>query len=106
MKYIVDIDGTICTQDGINYDSAVPKIKRIKKLNKLYDDGNEVIYFTARGMGRYNGNVHLSYKKFYEFTRQQLQDWGVKYTDLILGKPAGDKYVDDKGIRDEDFFTD
>ena len=29
---------------------------------------------------------------------------GVKYTDLILGKPAGDKYIDDKGIKDEDFF--
>lgn len=106
MKYVVDIDGTICSQSGTNYESAKPIVERIDKLNKLYDSGNEVVYFTARGMGRHDGNVHRAYKEFYEFTRKQLEGWGVKYTDLILGKPAGDIYIDDKGIKDENFFTD
>ena len=28
-----------------------------------------------------------------------------KYHQLILGKPSGDVYVDDKGIKDGDFFA-
>ena len=106
MKYVVDIDGTICSQSGTDYESAEPIVERIDKLNKLYDSGNEVIYFTARGMGRHDGNIHKAYKQFYEFTRSQLESWGVKYTDLILGKPAGDIYIDDKGRKDVDFFAD
>ena len=34
---------------------------------------------------------------FYDFTRMQLFEWGVKFHDLFLGKPAGDIYIDDKG---------
>ena len=37
-------------------------------------------------------------------TRMQLIEWGVKFDALFLGKPAGDIYIDDKGIKDEDFF--
>mgnify|MGYP003128257727 CR=1 FL=1 len=33
-------------------------------------------------------------------------DWGVKHHGLFLGKAAGDIYVDDKGCKDQDFFTD
>ncbi len=106
MKYIVDIDGTICSQSGTNYESAEPILSRIQKLNELFDQGHEIVYFTARGMGRHDGNSHRAYRQFYEFTRQQLLDWGVKYTDLRLGKPAGDVYIDDKGVRDVDFFGD
>ena len=42
--------------------------------------------------------------KFYDLTREQLNNWGVKYNQLFLGKPSGDVYIDDKGIKDEDFF--
>jgi histidinol phosphatase-like enzyme len=105
MKYMVDIDGTICSQSGTNYESAEPIAERIVKLNDLYDQGHEIVYFTARGMGRHDGNTHKAYKQFYEFTRCQLNSWGVKYHDLILGKPAADVYIDDKGIKDEDFFA-
>ena len=42
---------------------------------------------------------------FYGFTKNQLIEWGVKHHDLFLGKPAADFYIDDKGIKDEDFFN-
>jgi hypothetical protein len=42
---------------------------------------------------------------FFDFTVKQLNSWGVKYHELHLGKPAGDIYVDDKGVKDEDFFN-
>jgi len=38
-------------------------------------------------------------------TVKQLNDWGVKYHQLFLGKPAGDIYIDDKGMRDVDYFN-
>jgi hypothetical protein len=57
-------------------------------------------------MGRSGNSAAYAHKAFYELTKEQLSEWGVKYHDLFLGKPAGDFYIDDKGIRDDDFFTD
>ena len=56
MIYVFDIDGTICTkvEDG-DYSKAKPIKERIKIVNKLYDEGNTIIFQTARGMGR-SGN--------------------------------------------------
>jgi hydroxymethylpyrimidine pyrophosphatase-like HAD family hydrolase len=47
MVVYVDIDGTICSQEE-DYSNAKPYRERIQKINKLYDDGNEIIYWTAR----------------------------------------------------------
>ena len=45
---------------------------------------------------------------FYDRIKQinALYDWGAKYHQLFLGKPSGDFYIDDKGIKDKDFFAD
>ena len=81
-----------------------PKKERIKKINSLYDSGNTIIYFTARGMGRFSDNAELAIKSFKKLTQNQLSNWGCKYHQLILGKPSGDFYIDDKAINDKDFF--
>lgn len=107
MKYVFDIDGTICDkQKDSDYDSSIPKKDRINKINKLYDEGNYIIYLTARGMGRYNNDADLAKARFYDITELQLRVWGCKYHKLILGKPSGDFYIDDKGINADDFFGD
>tara|TARA_A100001515_G_scaffold22304_2_gene16980 strand:+ start:18701 stop:19027 length:327 start_codon:yes stop_codon:yes gene_type:complete len=105
MTYVFDIDGTICTVSDGQYSTAKPLQSRINKVNTLYDEGHEIIFQTARGMGRSDNSESFAYAKFYEFTKQQLKDWGVRYHSLFLGKPSGDIYVDDKGINDEDFFN-
>ena len=107
--YVIDIDGTICDkpecrEDG-DYETSIPKLDRIQKINKLYEDGNTIKYFTARGMGRSGDNPNLAIKMFYEITKNQLDSWGCKYHKLILGKPSADYYIDDKGINDNDFFN-
>ena len=110
MRYCVDIDGTICTPTvGRDYHKAEPWQDRIKALNKLYDEGNHIIYFTARAMGRFSGYSHsIAAKKaeevLFDLTKQQLDEWGVKYHELIMGKPHADFFIDDKGVKDEDFF--
>lgn len=105
--YIFDIDGTICdsTEDG-DYSTSTPKKERIEKINQLYQAGNIIIFQTARGMGRHHNNSMLANEDFYDLTLNQLVKWGVKHHQLFLGKPAGDVYVDDKGVNDYDFFKD
>ena len=105
MTYVFDIDGTICISVGGDYEKAVPINDRIKIVNDLYDQGHYIIFNTARGMGRSDNSAAYAHKVFYELTKKQLETWGVKYHDLFCGKPSGDIYIDDKGIRDEDFFT-
>ena len=109
-RYCVDIDGTICSPTvGRDYHKAEPWKDRIKVLNKLYDEGNYIIYFTARAMGRFADLPHSvasvkAKEVLFELTRQQLEEWGVKYNELIMGKPHADYFIDDKGVKDEDFF--
>ena len=106
--YVIDIDGTICenkASDNACYLDSKPKLDRIEKVNELFDEGNEIIYLTARGMGRYKNNPQSAIQSFYSLTESQLKKWGCKYHYLFLGKPSGDVYIDDKGINDEDFFA-
>ena len=111
MRYCVDIDGTICTPTiGRDYHKAEPWQDRIKVLNKLYDEGNHIIYFTARAMGRFSGHSHYiasqkAKEVLFDLTKQQLNDWGCKYNELIMGKPHADLFIDDKGINCDDFFN-
>ena len=105
MKYVFDIDGTICTNSSPDYSQAKPYKSRIVEVNRLFKEGHTIIFHTARGMGRYVNDAGLANFAFYELTKQQLEVWGVKYHHLFLGKPSGDFYVDDKGIKDEEFFS-
>ena len=99
MKYMVDIDGTICsaTHNG-NYHEAVPMTDRIVHFNNLYDQGHEIHYWTARGSESGIDRTKL--------TMQQLAQWGVKYTTASTGKPVYDIWIDDKAINVETYFED
>ena len=103
--YVFDIDGTICSLTNGDYEFAVPFVRRINKINQLYDEGHIIVFQTARGMGRSNNNIEFANKAFYDMTKKQLINWGVKFHSLFLGKPSGDFYIDDKGIKDEDYFN-
>lgn len=105
MTYVFDIDGTICITRDSDYQNSQPIPERIKFINTLYDEGHQIVFLTARGMGRTKNSIEGAYSLFEKLTHKQLQQWGVKYHQLFLGKPAGDIYIDDKGIKDEDFFT-
>lgn len=100
--YIVDIDGTICTQTlnkngSTDYTLAKPLYDRIKKINQLFDDGCEINYWTARGSS--SGIDHQ------ELTTKQLKEWGCKYTSLRVGdKPHYDLWIDDKATWSESYF--
>jgi len=104
LKYVFDIDGTICTTSGSDYENSQPIKERIQEINDLYDNGHTIVFHTARGMGRTDDNILQAFELFFEITADQLEQWGVRYHRLFLGKPSGDLYVDDKGIKDSDYF--
>ena len=93
-NYLIDIDGTICTNSQGEYTNAKPILDRIAIVNKLYDEGNTIVFYTARGMGRYGNAADQAYAAFYDLTVKQLNNWNVKYNKLFLGKPSGDFYID------------
>lgn len=95
MKYIVDIDGTIC-RSGSDYRLSSPYPERIEKINQLYDDGHHITYWTARG-----GNTG---KDWSDLTKRQLDKWGCKYHELRMKKPVYDVWIDDKAVWSEEFF--
>ena len=45
---IFDIDGTVCTHEK-DYSQAKPIQEVIEKLNKKFDEGYQIVLFTARG---------------------------------------------------------
>ena len=81
---------------GSDYENSTPRFERISIVNELASSGHRIIIFSARG-----GSSGLDWT---EVTKKQLSEWGVLHHELILGKPAADFYIDDKAIRDEDFF--
>lgn len=102
MLIFVDIDHTICYYDNTefnipNYNSALPYIDRILKINTLYDEGHQIVYWTARGT--------KTGQKWFKVTLAQLQEWGCKFHELRMGKPAYDLFIDDKNINSETYFN-
>jgi len=114
MRYVVDIDGTICEHvDGPLFGTGEVYYDRIEKINQLYDEGHEIIYMTARGMGpktnpdgRFDEEaITQANNRYGRITHEQLNEWGCKYTKLFLGKYSADIYIDDKAINSNDFFN-
>lgn len=102
MKEIfVDIDETICFyEENIplngkkDYSKAIPNYDNIAKINKLYDEGNIITYWTARGS--------RSKIDWTSFTKNQLDSWGAKYHKLKCDKPYYDIFIEDRSIKIED----
>ena len=69
-------------------------MENIAKINKLYEEGNTIVYWTARGSRKQ--------VDWYDFTKAQLDGWGAKYNELRVDKPYYDMFIDDKTIRIEE----
>jgi histidinol phosphatase-like enzyme len=93
MKIIyVDIDETICQRETSvdfgtthDYTKAQPIQENIEKINKLYDEGHTIVYWTARGSRKQIDWTVL--------TSKQLNEWGAKYHEL---------FIEDKSLRIEE----
>ena len=93
---LIDIDGTICddirNEESHLYPTAnsLPNAREI--INKWYDEGNVITFFTARE------------SKDREVTEEWLHRHGFKYHGLVMDKPRikdGQEYVwiDNRKVR-------
>ena len=98
-KIFVDLDNTLCSTIGVDYKNSTPKENRIELINKLYEKGDIITIYTARGSGS-----GIDYKNL---TLNQLKKWGVKFHNLSVGeKPVYDLLIDDKALSDKEYFKD
>jgi hypothetical protein len=79
----------------MSYENSIPILERISKINSLYEEGNIIKLYTARG-----SKTGIDWEPL---TREQLKLWGVHFHELHMGKPYADVYIDDKAVRDSDF---
>lgn len=87
--FVFDIDGVIAKlQKDLDYALSEPNERMVNIINQLYDYGNRIVLFTARG--------YVTGKDWSEITKEQMKRWGVKYHELKFGKPNADYYVDDR----------
>lgn len=93
MIYCFDIDGTICTNTWGAYEKAQPFPDRIRVINELFQKGNKIKLFTARG-----STTGVDWRPL---TEQQLSSWEVNYHELVLGKPEADVFIDDKAFNSD-----
>ena len=90
MKLVIDIDGTICIIEKKykdmqkNYKIAIPRNDVIQKINKLFDKGNKIILYSSR------------HWIDFDLTIKWLKKFNVKYHTLVLGKPVGHYYIDER----------
>ena len=79
-----------------SYPDAIPLKDNIDKINQLYDDGHEIIYWTARG-----GATGIDWT---ELTNQQLKG-GMLVPEIRMWKPNYDLFICDKAINSDTFFN-
>ena len=96
--FLFDIDNTICTTKKNFYKKSIPKKNMINKINNLKLNGHKVKVFTSRYMGRNNEKSKTVKKKYFNTTKKQLIKWGLKFDELIMGKPSYDFHIDDKSF--------
>lgn len=90
-RYCFDMDGVIAHLSPNNdYNLAKPNMEVIEKVNALYDLGNYIIIFTARGSA--------TGIDWHQISLDQLNTWGVRHHEFRTGKPNADFYIDDKNL--------
>ncbi|HXG95084.1 MAG TPA: methyltransferase domain-containing protein [Blastocatellia bacterium] len=88
MRLLIDIDGTLLTQQKPgDYHLSKPLPGAVEAINKLYDAGHQVVFYTSRNF-RYMLQTH-----------EQLREFGFRYHHLEFGKPHADLIIDDRAIR-------
>lgn len=88
MQIIIDLDGTICTEEK-TYSRALarPNKNARQSITSLYRQGHTIIIYSARTWMEY------------EMTSAWLKKNKIPYHQLVMGKPIGDVWIDDRAIR-------
>jgi uncharacterized HAD superfamily protein len=85
MNILIDIDGTVSEDipnaEDYRFANAQVLDNAVESVNKLYDAGHNITFFTAR------------LTKHREVTEQWLKKHKFKYHALLTDKPRGGRYI-------------
>ena len=100
LRICYDLDNTLVTYPTIpnDYSTVNPIQEQIDILNRLKEDGHEIIIHTARRMKTHNHSVGKVIKDIAKVTIDTLEKFNIRYDELIFGKPIADIYIDDRAI--------
>jgi len=102
-NYLIDIDGTICddipNEEPERMSTCLPYPDALKIVNKWYDEGHLICFFTSRT------------EEHREVTEEWLKKHNFNYHSLLMNKPRGGNYhwIDNhivKATRFKGKFTD
>lgn len=102
-NFLVDIDGTVCddvpNEEPERMATVLPYPDALKIVNKWYDEGHLITFFTSRT------------EEHREVTEEWLKKHDFKYHGLLMDKPRGGNYhwIDNhivKATRFKGKFTD
>lgn len=102
-NFLIDIDGTICDDVPNEQPERMrfiePYADALETINKWYDQGHIIYYFTSRT------------EEHRQITEEWLRKHGFKYHGMLMGKPRGGNYhwIDNHIVRATRFkgkFTD
>ena len=108
---VFDVDGTICEErrDGkwlpkeLPYGARMPYPRMVEIINRLYDEGWEVVLYTARYMERCRNIDTKDEENLWIYAYKELANWcnlwGIKYSSIKLHKPSAAVYVDNRAFR-------
>jgi capsule biosynthesis phosphatase len=105
MRLCFDIDGTIAElrSFGQYYDEVAPKEGAVSTLRRLRNEGHYIILHTARGMESNNANLGKVIAKQSKMLFEWLEKYHIPYDEVYFGKPSADVYIDDKGLKFEEW---
>ncbi len=92
-NYLIDIDGCVSEDIPNEEPERMPKAYVVpgsrEFVNKLYDDGHIITFFTSRT------------ESMSKITREWLDKNGFKYHGILFNKPRGGNYhiIDDSVVR-------
>ena len=84
------------------YKYSKPFEEKIKFINYLYNKDFILNYLHQGLWAEIKERKSLAIKQGYKFTKKQLDKWGMKYDELLFGKPSFDIYIDDKNLNFKD----
>ncbi len=88
MTIMVDLDGVICTEERtFDRPLAEPIPGAREALEKLKADGHSIVIYTARGWAEFR------------VTKAWLDQHGMPYDAIHMGKPIAHVWIDDRAIR-------
>ncbi|MFO0838873.1 MAG: hypothetical protein U1D55_10125 [Phycisphaerae bacterium] len=88
MTVMIDLDGVVCSEERTFERALAKPLEGAREaLQALKAAGHTIVIYTARGWQEYR------------MTKQWLDDHGMVYDGIHMGKPIAHVWIDDRALR-------